>query len=216
MKLTVALSGAAGLTSAISRVTRVGEFLPIGRLFTLGSGLKITEEYIFGLLFPRYLLHTYVFILSKNGFGSVLGDFFTNSSGHPGYKAQEPRLMAGGSFPFFSSDLMLFLLAPNCELNSVNFYEISVLSLEDSPLGLHSTPHPSRGTVAGLFFKVESFIQLKIFFESKTLSRFKTLNSICQHTTDISVHSVCFIFAKIGRVLICLVPLCTQNYMYVT
>jgi hypothetical protein len=36
----------------MARVTRLGEFSPNGRLFTLGSGLKITEVgQISGLLF---------------------------------------------------------------------------------------------------------------------------------------------------------------------
>jgi hypothetical protein len=68
----------------LTRVTRLVEFSPIGRLFTLGSGLKITEvEHIFEL--PTFFHGaSYAFILSKNGLGSILGDFFTNSSGHPG------------------------------------------------------------------------------------------------------------------------------------
>jgi hypothetical protein len=36
----------------MGRVTRLGEFSPIGRLFIMGSGLKITEAvHIFGPLF---------------------------------------------------------------------------------------------------------------------------------------------------------------------
>jgi hypothetical protein len=38
---------------------------------------------MFGLLFPMYQLFMYVFIFTKNGLGYILGDFFTNSSGHP-------------------------------------------------------------------------------------------------------------------------------------
>jgi hypothetical protein len=39
------------------RVTRLGQFLPIGWLFTLGSVLKLTKVAKFlGLLFPRYQL----------------------------------------------------------------------------------------------------------------------------------------------------------------
>jgi hypothetical protein len=50
----------------------------IGQLFFL-----ITElAHFFGLLFPQRT--SYVFILTKNGLGYILGDFFTNSSGHPG------------------------------------------------------------------------------------------------------------------------------------
>jgi hypothetical protein len=48
----------------------------------LGGFSKITElAQIFGLLFPQR--SSYVFILAKNGLGYILGDFFTNSSGHP-------------------------------------------------------------------------------------------------------------------------------------
>jgi hypothetical protein len=55
-------------------VTRLGDFSPLGRLFTLGSFLKRTEvAKLFGLLFKRSLI-----------LGHILGYFFTNSSGHPG------------------------------------------------------------------------------------------------------------------------------------
>jgi hypothetical protein len=54
------------------------EFLPIGRLFTLGNFLKITKvANIFGLPFSTL-------IWAKNGLGYALGDFFKNTSGHPG------------------------------------------------------------------------------------------------------------------------------------
>jgi hypothetical protein len=75
----------------MSRVTRLGEVWPIGRLLmyintyvcNLGCLLKITElDLIFGLL---YLFSNYVLILTKYGLGFVLGDFFTNSSGHPAH-----------------------------------------------------------------------------------------------------------------------------------
>jgi hypothetical protein len=73
--------------SARARVTRFGEISPIGRLFTFSSFLKLTEvAQIFGLLFfhdTRYVC-TYILILPINGLGFVLGDSFTNSSGHPG------------------------------------------------------------------------------------------------------------------------------------
>jgi hypothetical protein len=61
------------------RVTRLGEFSPIGRLNTLGIFVKITE--IFGLLFSRG--KSCLLIFTKNGLGYILGDFFTNASGHP-------------------------------------------------------------------------------------------------------------------------------------
>jgi hypothetical protein len=50
----------------------------IGRIFAgLGGFFSITETaQIFRLLFK--------YILSKNGMGYFLGDFFTNLSGHPG------------------------------------------------------------------------------------------------------------------------------------
>jgi hypothetical protein len=61
----------------------LGEFSPIGRLFTLGSSFKITEvAQIFGQLFlhgSSYGLHN----CAKNVFGYSLGDFFIKASGHP-------------------------------------------------------------------------------------------------------------------------------------
>jgi hypothetical protein len=50
-------------------------------LFTLGSFLNITEV-------AQCLSH--VFILTKNGLGHILADFFTNSSGHPVGEVQKP------------------------------------------------------------------------------------------------------------------------------
>jgi hypothetical protein len=59
-----------------SRATRLGEFSPMGRLFTLGKGLKIKEVvHNFGATFSTVFL-------TKSGLGNILGDFFTNSSGH--------------------------------------------------------------------------------------------------------------------------------------
>jgi hypothetical protein len=64
-------------------MTRFGEFSPIVRLFTLGSFLKLKEAaQIFGLLFShgeKYVCNNF----DKNGLGYMLGDFLTNSSGHP-------------------------------------------------------------------------------------------------------------------------------------
>jgi hypothetical protein len=52
-------------------------------LLTLDSGLKIAEvAHISGLLFPMVPV-MYSFGQQKNGLGYILGDFFTNSSGHP-------------------------------------------------------------------------------------------------------------------------------------
>jgi hypothetical protein len=59
------------------RVTR----LPIGLLFTLGSYLKITEvTQMLVFLLPRRKPR--INFGQKNGLGNILGDFFTNSSGH--------------------------------------------------------------------------------------------------------------------------------------
>jgi hypothetical protein len=43
--------------------------------------LKVAQK--FGLLFPRYKVCTYVLILTNTRLGYILGDSFTNSSGHP-------------------------------------------------------------------------------------------------------------------------------------
>jgi hypothetical protein len=63
----------------IIRVTRLGEFLPNGRLFALGSFFenhKVAQ--FFMLLFPKYVLCNN---LDKNWFRLHFGRFFTNSSG---------------------------------------------------------------------------------------------------------------------------------------
>jgi hypothetical protein len=53
-------------------VTRLGEFLPIGLLFTLGSFLKITEVVlIFGLFFGRRKLGIYF----DQKMDNIFGDF---------------------------------------------------------------------------------------------------------------------------------------------
>jgi hypothetical protein len=63
----------------MARVTRLGDFSAIGRLFTLGGFfLKRTELAQFFVL----LLQLWLF-LTKHGLGCVLGEVFTNSSGHP-------------------------------------------------------------------------------------------------------------------------------------
>jgi hypothetical protein len=61
-----------------SRVTRLGELSPSGRLFSLGSLLKVTEGAYVNFL--AYFFHSinYVLNLTKNGLGYTLGDFFTN------------------------------------------------------------------------------------------------------------------------------------------
>jgi hypothetical protein len=54
----------------------------IGRLFTLGG---CSENNRIGPIFWATFCHgtIYVLIMTKNGLGSILGDFFTNPSGHP-------------------------------------------------------------------------------------------------------------------------------------
>jgi hypothetical protein len=65
-----------------TRVTRLCEFSPVGRVFTLGSFLKITEvAQILGQLF--YTWQNVCSNFDKNVLGHIFGDFFTNSSGHP-------------------------------------------------------------------------------------------------------------------------------------
>jgi hypothetical protein len=56
-------------------------------VFTLGNFVKNTEVApIIGLLF--YMVCTwYVLTISKNDFGDIFGDFFTNASGHPAFMA---------------------------------------------------------------------------------------------------------------------------------
>jgi hypothetical protein len=56
-------------------VTRLGEFSPVGYLFSLDSLLKMTE--VFQIL--RFLLHGKSVVLCN--FDKKM--FFTNSSGHP-------------------------------------------------------------------------------------------------------------------------------------
>jgi hypothetical protein len=57
-------------------VTRLGEFSPIERLFSLAV-FSITQK----LKFLGYLFYTRQ-VLTKSVLGYTLGDFFTNSSGH--------------------------------------------------------------------------------------------------------------------------------------
>jgi hypothetical protein len=57
-----------------------GEISPNARLFALGSFSKIytSSPKLWATSFQRI---DYVLILTKNGLGYILGDFFTNSSG---------------------------------------------------------------------------------------------------------------------------------------
>jgi hypothetical protein len=61
----------------------LGEFSPIGRLFSLGSSSKNCKS-IPNILAAIFCGKHYVSILTKNVLGYILGDFFKNSSGHPG------------------------------------------------------------------------------------------------------------------------------------
>jgi hypothetical protein len=56
-------------------------FFLIELLHTLGSFQKITEV---GQMLKVMYVKSYGLVLTKNGAGYILGDFFTNSSGHPG------------------------------------------------------------------------------------------------------------------------------------
>jgi hypothetical protein len=61
---------------------QIGRIFANGRLFTLGSCFKMTEvAHIAGL--PVSHSASYVFILTENCLGYILGDSFANSSGHP-------------------------------------------------------------------------------------------------------------------------------------
>jgi hypothetical protein len=61
------------------RVTRLGEFSPIGRLFGF---LKITDAGQFFWL-PFFRVKSFTLNLTKNGLGFIWGDYFTNLSGRP-------------------------------------------------------------------------------------------------------------------------------------
>jgi hypothetical protein len=50
-------------------------------LFTLDKIEEINQ--IFGVLFPWYKLCAYALVSAKHELGHILGDFLTNSSGHP-------------------------------------------------------------------------------------------------------------------------------------
>jgi hypothetical protein len=64
------------------RVTRLGEFSPNGVVVYFWQFFLITEAARhFELLFFHDISGAY--FLTKNGFGYILGHFFTNSSGHP-------------------------------------------------------------------------------------------------------------------------------------
>jgi hypothetical protein len=71
-----------GLMLLARRVTRLAEFSPIGQLFTVGicfenyrSGANLWATFVRGT--------SYVYVSANNWSGYSLGDYFTNSSGHP-------------------------------------------------------------------------------------------------------------------------------------
>jgi hypothetical protein len=67
-------------------VTVLGEFLPLGRWFTLESFFEETAEndQFFGLLISTVLYF-------QIWFGYILGNIFQNSSGHPGQDVLERK-----------------------------------------------------------------------------------------------------------------------------
>jgi hypothetical protein len=65
-------------------IDQIGRFFAHWEIAYFGQLLKITEvAQIFELLFPRLKLCD---TFDKNGFGYILGDFFTISSDHPDAK----------------------------------------------------------------------------------------------------------------------------------
>jgi hypothetical protein len=75
-----------------NRVTKLGEFSPIGWLLILGSFLKITE--IAQVVVATYFrCKSFVLVLRKDGLGNTLGDFFVNASGHPVRRCQNQLLL---------------------------------------------------------------------------------------------------------------------------
>jgi hypothetical protein len=67
---------------ASRRVTKLCDFSPIGRLFSFYSFWTITG--VAKTFCPFFHGEMYALILTKNGLGHILGDFFTTSSGHSG------------------------------------------------------------------------------------------------------------------------------------
>jgi hypothetical protein len=56
----------------------------LGDCLIWGSLFKITEvSHVFVLLVSNMVRFFRALIWTKNGFGHILGEFFTNSSGHP-------------------------------------------------------------------------------------------------------------------------------------
>jgi hypothetical protein len=98
-----------------TRVTRLGEYLPVGWLFTLeefflNSGSKPN----FGCFYYKKV--TFMYISITMGLGHILGDFLTNSSGHPDRHnvfCQDPLLICSSRHAHI---WMLFLLPPHANL----------------------------------------------------------------------------------------------------
>jgi hypothetical protein len=68
------------LLSLPFRVTRLGDFLPVGLLFTLSTFLLLNYPKFWATFFHGNI---YALSLTKNDLGHILGDFPTNSSGRP-------------------------------------------------------------------------------------------------------------------------------------
>jgi hypothetical protein len=58
----------------------LGEFSPVGRLFSMGSFL-LQNQPVLGIFFPRKKL---CINSDKNGLGYIQGEFLANSFGHSG------------------------------------------------------------------------------------------------------------------------------------
>jgi hypothetical protein len=73
------------------RVTGLGEYFHIldDWLLTLGSVLKIASVILFWATF--FCGTSFIIILANNWFCHILGNFFTNSSGHPGFGSYDQR-----------------------------------------------------------------------------------------------------------------------------
>jgi hypothetical protein len=72
------------------RVTRLGECLPNFRFcflwavfFLIFGGLLYSAE--------QYICNVHIYLFRKNGLNHILGNFFTNSSGHPGRRPIDVR-----------------------------------------------------------------------------------------------------------------------------
>jgi hypothetical protein len=63
----------------------LGEFSPFGWLFTsVSSSWKLHTEVAKTIPTTFFRGNSYELFFTKNGLGYILGDFFTNASGHPG------------------------------------------------------------------------------------------------------------------------------------